>query len=217
VALAPGDWLLPSSIEEKATTMVEAVAAVSELVASSPSSVSTPGVEAQAQQIDSAAPPSKLEEQAETTMTAATTPALAVPSSPSTAIRFGLGMDGSPAAAATNVATTVYIDRPHPGHRLSASSTEKASTTRDPTSMSSTAGSHPRWLPLRAPPAGSICCDSRHNFQRLGSICYGRGCTFRIPCNCDAAFVSSVRPRDQAKGWAYGGLPFFPLGPQQFT
>jgi hypothetical protein len=119
--------------------------------------------------------------------------------------------------AATDAATAICIERPRPGHRLSASSTEKASTTRDPTSMSSTAGSHPRWLPLRAPPAGSICCDSRHNFQRLGSICYGRGCTFRIPCNCDAAFVSSVRPRDQAKGWAYGGLPFFPLGPQQFT
>jgi hypothetical protein len=46
VALALSDWLSSSSIEEKATTMVEAVAATSALVASSPSSVSTPGVEA---------------------------------------------------------------------------------------------------------------------------------------------------------------------------
>jgi hypothetical protein len=140
-------------------------------------------------------------------MTAATTPALAVPSSPSTAIRFGLGMDGSPAAAATNVATTVYIDRPHPGHRLSASSTEKASTTRGPTSMSFAVGSHPRWLPPRAPPARSICCGGRRNFRRLGSICYGRGRTFRIPHDCDAASVSSVRPREPR--WADGGLQFF--------
>jgi hypothetical protein len=93
VALAPGDWLPPSSIEEKATAVVEAVDVASELAAPSPSSVPAPVVEAQqidtvaavveAQQIDSAATPSKLEEQAETTTTAATTPALAVPSSPS--------------------------------------------------------------------------------------------------------------------------------------
>lgn len=92
VALAPSDWLPPYSIEEKATTTVEAELVASELAASLPLSVSASGMETQAQQIDFAATPSKLEERAETkVIAAATASTLVAPSSPSAPTHHCLG------------------------------------------------------------------------------------------------------------------------------